>query len=148
MFFVLIFDTAYWHSGYGVLESPLSRRKYAVSSLLADDTKVSILGVERPWLSEAKGFIFPNNDTGRILPAESQRDTTDPPVAVTDSSAIDYDSANESSVCSTLIPPLEKLDGVELVSGPKTIKLILKSKSTFKAEALKGAIIKHFSFKS
>ncbi|GJR48333.1 retrovirus-related pol polyprotein from transposon TNT 1-94 [Tanacetum coccineum] len=108
---------------------------------LADDTKVSILGVERPWLSEAKGFIFPNNDTGRILPAESQRDTTDPPVAVTDSSAIDYDSANESLVCSTLIPPLEKLDGVELVSGPKTIKLILKSKSTFKAEALKGAII-------
>nr|GEX21611.1 hypothetical protein [Tanacetum cinerariifolium] len=39
----------------------------------ANDTKVTIPGVERPWLSEAKGFILPNHDTGRILPAESQR---------------------------------------------------------------------------
>nr|GEW01213.1 hypothetical protein [Tanacetum cinerariifolium] len=41
-----------------------------------DDTKVSIPGVERPWLSEAEGFILPNHDTGRILPIESQRNTT------------------------------------------------------------------------
>nr|GEW75112.1 hypothetical protein [Tanacetum cinerariifolium] len=59
----------------------------------ADDTKVSIPGVERLLLSEAEGFILPNHDTGRILPAESQRNTTDPSVAVTDSSATDYDSA-------------------------------------------------------
>ncbi|GJX29619.1 hypothetical protein Tco_0237698 [Tanacetum coccineum] len=39
------------------------------------------------------------------------------------------------------LPPLEKLTGVEPVSGPKTIKSILKSKSTFKAETLKGIII-------
>ncbi|GJR47805.1 retrovirus-related pol polyprotein from transposon TNT 1-94 [Tanacetum coccineum] len=70
----------------------------------ADDTKVSIPGVERPWLSEAEGFIFPNHDTGRILPAESQRNTTDPPVVVTDSSTTDYDSADESSVCNTPLP--------------------------------------------
>ncbi|GKC13726.1 hypothetical protein Tco_1010508 [Tanacetum coccineum] len=107
----------------------------------ADDTKVSIPGVERPWLSEAEGFILPNHDTGRILPAESQRNTTDPLVAVTDSSATDYDSADESSVCSTPLPPLKKLDGAEPVSGPKTIKSILRSKSTFKAETLKGVII-------
>ncbi|GKB30069.1 retrovirus-related pol polyprotein from transposon TNT 1-94 [Tanacetum coccineum] len=107
----------------------------------ADDTKVSIPGVERPWLSEAEGFILPNHDTGRILPAESQRNTTDPSVAVTDSSATDYDSADESSVCSTPLPPLKKLDGAEPVSGPKTIKSILRSKSTFKAETLKGVII-------
>ncbi|GJW80676.1 retrovirus-related pol polyprotein from transposon TNT 1-94 [Tanacetum coccineum] len=106
-----------------------------------NDTKVSIHGVERPYLSEAEGFILPNHNTGRILPAESQRNTTDPPVAVTDSSATDYDSADESSVCSTPLPLLKKLDGAEHVSGPKTIKLILKSKSTFKAEALKGVII-------
>ncbi|GKE07788.1 retrovirus-related pol polyprotein from transposon TNT 1-94 [Tanacetum coccineum] len=31
----------------------------------ADDTKVSIPGVERPWLSEAEGFILPNHDVGR-----------------------------------------------------------------------------------
>ncbi|GJY72781.1 hypothetical protein Tco_0477212 [Tanacetum coccineum] len=36
----------------------------------ADDTKVTIPGVERPWLSEAEGFILPNHDTGRILLAE------------------------------------------------------------------------------
>nr|GEU28790.1 reverse transcriptase domain-containing protein [Tanacetum cinerariifolium] len=70
---------------------------------LVDDTKVSIRGVERPWLSKA--------------------------------------TADESSVCSTPLPPLKKLDGVEPVSGPKTIKSILMSKSTFKAEALKGVII-------
>nr|GEY17493.1 hypothetical protein [Tanacetum cinerariifolium] len=39
------------------------------------------------------------------------------------------------------LPPLEKLTGAEPVSRPKTIKLILKSKSTFKAETLKGIII-------
>ncbi|GKA23914.1 retrovirus-related pol polyprotein from transposon TNT 1-94 [Tanacetum coccineum] len=108
---------------------------------LADDTKVTIPGVERPWLSEAEGFILPNHDTGRILPAESQRNTTDPSVAFIDSSATDYDSTDESSVCSTPLPLLKKLEGVEPISGPKTIKSILKSKSTFKAEALKGVII-------
>ncbi|GKG14274.1 hypothetical protein Tco_0353874, partial [Tanacetum coccineum] len=37
--------------------------------------------------------------------------------------------------------PLEKLVGVEPVSRPKTIKSILKSNSTFKAETLKGVTI-------
>ncbi|GJS51045.1 hypothetical protein Tco_0624407 [Tanacetum coccineum] len=105
----------------------------------ADDTKVSIPGVERPWLSKAEGFILPNHDTGRILPAESQIKVIDPSVAVTDSSVTDYDLANESSVCSTPLPPLEKLAGAELVSGPKIIKSILKSNSTFKAETLKAS---------
>ncbi|GKF37500.1 hypothetical protein Tco_0114258, partial [Tanacetum coccineum] len=88
---------------------------------VSDDTKVTIPGVKRPWLSKAKGFILPNHDTGRILPAESQRNTTDPSVAVTDSLATNYDLADESSVCSTLLPPLEKLADVELVFGSKTI---------------------------
>ncbi|GJR63025.1 retrovirus-related pol polyprotein from transposon TNT 1-94 [Tanacetum coccineum] len=107
----------------------------------SDNTKVTIPGVERPWLSEAEGFILPNHDTGRILPSESQRNTTDPSVAVTDSSATDYDSADESSVCSTPLPPLKKLDGAEPISRPKTIKSILTLKSIFKAEALKSVII-------
>ncbi|GKE64373.1 hypothetical protein Tco_1518534, partial [Tanacetum coccineum] len=64
----------------------------------ADDTKVSIPGVERPLLSKVEGFILPNNDTGTILPAESQRNITDPPVAITDSSVINYDSSDEYSV--------------------------------------------------
>ncbi|GJU94887.1 hypothetical protein Tco_1319643 [Tanacetum coccineum] len=107
----------------------------------SDDTKVSIPVVERPWLYEAKGFILPNHDTGRILPAESQVNTTDPLVAVTDSLVTDYDPADESSVCSTPLPLLEKLAGADAVSGPKTIKSILKSNYTFKVEALKGVTI-------
>ncbi|GKE66707.1 hypothetical protein Tco_1520868, partial [Tanacetum coccineum] len=107
----------------------------------ADDTKVTIPGVERPSLSETEGFLLPNHDTGKILPAESQRNTTDPLVDVTDSLATIYDSLDESSVSSNPLPPLKKLDGVEPIFGPKTIKSILRSKSTFKAEALKGVII-------
>ncbi|GKA22478.1 hypothetical protein Tco_0708440 [Tanacetum coccineum] len=105
------------------------------------DTKVSIPAVERPWLSKAKGFILPNHDTSRILLAEAQINITDPLFAIIDSSATEYDSADESSVCNTPLPPLEKLAGAKPVSGPKTIKLILKSNSTFKAEALKGVTI-------
>nr|GEV43272.1 retrovirus-related Pol polyprotein from transposon TNT 1-94 [Tanacetum cinerariifolium] len=108
---------------------------------LADDTKVTIPGVERPWLSKAKGFILPNHDTGRILPSKSQRNTTDSLVVVTDSSTTDYDSADESSVCSIPLPPRKKLDGDEPIFGPKTIKSILMSKSTFKAGALKDVTI-------
>ncbi|GJV52865.1 hypothetical protein Tco_1448606 [Tanacetum coccineum] len=85
----------------------------------ADDTKVTIPGVERPWLSEAEGFILPNHDTGRILPSESQRNTTDPSVVVTNSSVTDYDSADESSVCSTPLPPLKKFDGV-IINEPSS----------------------------
>ncbi|GKB72405.1 hypothetical protein Tco_0933817 [Tanacetum coccineum] len=66
-----------------------------------EDTKVSILGVERPWLSEAEGFIVPKYNTSRILPAESQVKIIDPLIAITDSLAIKYDSANESLACST-----------------------------------------------
>nr|GEU30469.1 retrovirus-related Pol polyprotein from transposon TNT 1-94 [Tanacetum cinerariifolium] len=69
-------------------------------------------GIERPWLSEAEEFTLPNHDTGRILPAESQVKRTDPSVAIADSSATEYDSADESSVCSTPLPPLEKLVGM------------------------------------
>nr|GEX84184.1 hypothetical protein [Tanacetum cinerariifolium] len=107
----------------------------------ADDTKVTIPGIERPWLSEAEGFILSNHDTGRILPDESQRNTTDPSVAVTDSSATIYDLTDESSVCNTPLPLLKKLHCVEPIFGPETIKSILRSKSTFKAEALKGVIL-------
>ncbi|GJS84157.1 hypothetical protein Tco_0750698 [Tanacetum coccineum] len=115
---------------------PYQKKRIMGADQLNEDPSSS-----RPWLSEAEGFILPNHDTGRILPAESQRNTTDPLIAVTDSSATDYDSKDESSVCSTPLPPLKKLDGAEPISGPKTIKSILKSKSKFKVETLKGVII-------
>nr|GEW84227.1 retrovirus-related Pol polyprotein from transposon TNT 1-94 [Tanacetum cinerariifolium] len=103
----------------------------------ADDTKMTIPGIERPWFFEAEGFILPNHDTGRICPFESQRNTTDSSVAVTDSSITNYDSTDESLVCSIHLLSLKKLDSAEPISRPKTIKSILKSKSTFKAKALK-----------
>nr|GEX03220.1 hypothetical protein [Tanacetum cinerariifolium] len=128
---------------YQLTEYPSSSRQkdlvFIKSS--ADETKVSIPSVKRPWLSKAEGFILPNHDTGRILLAESQRNITNPLVAVTDSSTTEYDSVGESSVCSTPLSLLKKLDGVEPVSRPKTIKSILRSKSTFKAKTLKGIII-------
>ncbi|GJV51346.1 hypothetical protein Tco_1447087 [Tanacetum coccineum] len=102
---------------------------------LANDSKVSIPNVERPLLSKAEGFNFPNHDTSKILPSESN-------VNVTNSSVTDYDSTKESSsVCCTPLPSLEKLVGVEPVSGLETIKLILKSNPTFKDETLKGVTI-------
>nr|GEW41460.1 hypothetical protein [Tanacetum cinerariifolium] len=52
---------------------------------------------------------------------------------------------DESSVYSTLFPPLKMLDGAEPVSRPKNIKSILNLKSTLKAEALKGVIINELS---
>ncbi|GJZ18128.1 retrovirus-related pol polyprotein from transposon TNT 1-94 [Tanacetum coccineum] len=76
-----------------------------------------------------------------ILPGVSQRNTTGPLVAFTDTSTTDYDSANESSVCSTPLLPLKKLEGAEPISRIKIIKSILNSKSILKAEALKGVII-------
>nr|GEX78658.1 retrovirus-related Pol polyprotein from transposon TNT 1-94 [Tanacetum cinerariifolium] len=84
---------------------------------------------------------LPNHDTIEVPSNESQRNTTDPLVVVFDSSATYYDSADESLVCSTPLLSLKKLDGADPISGPKTIKSILKSKSTFKAKTLKGITI-------
>ncbi|GKB21023.1 hypothetical protein Tco_0854946 [Tanacetum coccineum] len=122
-------------------EDPSTSRKKDLVFVksLADNTKVSIHNVERPWLSETKGFNFPNHDTGRILPSELNVNITNSSVTV---NVTDYDAVEEStSVCSTPLPPLEKLAGAEPVSGPKTIKSILKSCSTVKTNTLKGVII-------
>ncbi|GJV41451.1 retrovirus-related pol polyprotein from transposon TNT 1-94 [Tanacetum coccineum] len=96
--------------------------KVKVLMALADDENlvvdkesaknVSIPGVEKSWLFEAKDLISPNHDTGRIFLTKSQRNTTDPPIIVTDSSAIDL-----------------------------LFLTILKSNYTFKAEVLKGITI-------
>ncbi|GJZ28525.1 hypothetical protein Tco_0573172 [Tanacetum coccineum] len=95
----------------------------------------------KPKLSEIEDSTLSNHDTGKVPSNESHRNTTDHSVVVSDSSATDYDLADESSVYRTPLPLLEKLIGVEPVFGPKTIKSILKSKSTFKDETLKGIII-------
>ncbi|GJZ29273.1 hypothetical protein Tco_0573920 [Tanacetum coccineum] len=79
----------------------------------ADNSDVSNTGSNKPKLSEAKDSTLPN-----------------------------YYPADKSLVCSTLLPPLEKLVGAKLVFGPKTIKLNLKSNPTFKAETLKDINLK------
>nr|GEW84497.1 retrovirus-related Pol polyprotein from transposon TNT 1-94 [Tanacetum cinerariifolium] len=78
----------------------------------------------RALLAKSKRFF--KKGTQRILPAELQRSITDPLVVVTNSSATNYDSMDESSVRSTPISPLKKLDGAEPIFGPKTIKSILR----------------------
>ncbi|GJR11452.1 hypothetical protein Tco_0794104 [Tanacetum coccineum] len=112
-----------------------------------DDRKIDVSDVasllsNKPRLSEAEDSTLPNHDIGKVPSDESQRNTTDPLVVVSDSSATNFDLADESSVCSTPLPPLEKLAGAKLVSGPKTIKSILKSNSTFKAKTLKSITLK------
>nr|GEW30132.1 integrase, catalytic region, zinc finger, CCHC-type, peptidase aspartic, catalytic [Tanacetum cinerariifolium] len=102
---------------------------------------ISITDSNKPRLSEAKNSTLSNHDTCKISSVESQRNTIDPSVAIIESSMTNYDSADESSIYSTPLPPLKKLDGAEPISRPKTIKSILKSKSTFKVESFKGIII-------
>ncbi|GJR07776.1 hypothetical protein Tco_0790428 [Tanacetum coccineum] len=107
----------------------------------ADNSEVSITSSIKSKLSEAEDSTLSNNDTGKVPSNELQRNTIYHLVVISDSSATNYDSADESLVCSTPLPPLEKLTGAEPGSKPKTIKSILKSKSTFKAETLKGITI-------
>ncbi|GJT68652.1 retrovirus-related pol polyprotein from transposon TNT 1-94 [Tanacetum coccineum] len=114
---------------------------------LADNTKVTIPGVERPWLFEAKGFILPNHDTGRILPVESQRNTTDPSVAYTYSSTTDYDSADESSVCSTPLLPLKKLEGLIINEPSSAPAKGNKNSSTSKVHSAHAGKLNSVKFK-
>nr|GEU95758.1 retrovirus-related Pol polyprotein from transposon TNT 1-94 [Tanacetum cinerariifolium] len=59
-----------------------------------------------------------------------------------------FRKADESLVCSTPLFPLEKLAGAKPVSGSKTIKSILKSKSSFKPKTLKGVVVNESSLTS
>ncbi|GJZ21419.1 hypothetical protein Tco_0558458, partial [Tanacetum coccineum] len=77
--------------------------------------------------SEAEDSTLPNHDTDEVNSNKSQRNTTDPSAVVSNSPESDYDSPDESSVCSTPLLPLKKLDGAKPGSGPKTVKSILKS---------------------
>ncbi|GJU90145.1 retrovirus-related pol polyprotein from transposon TNT 1-94 [Tanacetum coccineum] len=106
-----------------------------------DNSNMSITTSNKPRLSEAENSTLPNHDTDKVPSEESERNMTDLSVAISDSSVTDYDLADESSVYSTPLPLLEKLAGAEPDYGPKTIKSILKSNSTFKIEILKSVII-------
>ncbi|GJV99922.1 hypothetical protein Tco_1555174 [Tanacetum coccineum] len=105
----------------------------------ANNSDMSITSSNIPKLSETEDSIVPNQDTDEVPSNESQ--TTNPSVVFSNSPPTNYDSADESLVCSTPLSPVKKLDGAEPISGPKTFKSILKSKSTFKAKTLKGITI-------
>nr|GEV31811.1 hypothetical protein [Tanacetum cinerariifolium] len=62
----------------------------------ADNSDMSITSSNIPNSSETKDFTLPNHDTSKVFSNESQRNTTDPSVVVSDFSATDYDSADES----------------------------------------------------
>ncbi|GJY91204.1 hypothetical protein Tco_0506400 [Tanacetum coccineum] len=102
---------------------------------------MSITSSNKPRLSKAENSTLPNHDTDKVPLDESERNTTDPSVVISDSSMTDYDSADESSVCSIPLPPVEKLAGAEPVFGLQTIKSNFKVKFTFKAKILKSVII-------
>ncbi|GKD09654.1 hypothetical protein Tco_1189339 [Tanacetum coccineum] len=102
--------------------------------------KKKILGID--LLTENTSSYGPNDSVFVMSSADnSDLNTIVPSVTVNESSVTNNDSAIESSFCSTPLPLLKNLDDAELISGSKTIKSILKSKSTFKSEALKGIII-------
>ncbi|GJS89371.1 retrovirus-related pol polyprotein from transposon TNT 1-94 [Tanacetum coccineum] len=66
-----------------------------------DNLEVCITGSNKSKLSKAEDSTMLNHDTGKVPSNKSQRNTTDHSVVVSDSSATDYDSVDESSVCST-----------------------------------------------
>ncbi|GKA75968.1 hypothetical protein Tco_0782346 [Tanacetum coccineum] len=86
----------------------------------AENSNMSITSSNKPRLSKAEDSTLPNHDTSKVPSDESQRNTTNPLVAVFDSSTTDYDSTNKSSVCSTPLPPLEKLAGFTLKEPSST----------------------------
>ncbi|GJZ94942.1 hypothetical protein Tco_0667145, partial [Tanacetum coccineum] len=106
----------------------------------ADYLEVSITSSNKPKLSKAEDSTLSNVDTGKVPLNESQRNTTDHSVVVSDSSAIYYNSANESLVGSTSLPPLKREDlqakKVESFKASKTeSSSTLRSKTPTKRKA-------------
>ncbi|GJZ63454.1 hypothetical protein Tco_0619875 [Tanacetum coccineum] len=86
---------------------------------------MSIISSNIPKSSETEDSTLHNQYTDKVPSNKSQRNTTNPSVVVFDSSATDYDSSNESSVCSTPLLSLKKLDGVEpLLLEAKVLQLL------------------------
>nr|GEU35265.1 hypothetical protein [Tanacetum cinerariifolium] len=87
----------------------------------ADNSDMSITSSNLHKSSEAEDSTLTNHITDEVPSNKSQRNTTDPLTIVSNSPASDYNSGDESLVCSTPLLPLKKLDGAEPSSGPKTI---------------------------
>nr|GEU87236.1 retrovirus-related Pol polyprotein from transposon TNT 1-94 [Tanacetum cinerariifolium] len=115
-------DSRCSHEYLNDLEEEYQERALVEKSKRFFKKEMSITGSNKPKLSRAEDFTLSNHDTGKVPSNESQRNTTNHSVVISDSSVTDYDFADESSVCSTPLPLLEKLTSAELVSRPKIIK--------------------------
>nr|GEV57888.1 hypothetical protein [Tanacetum cinerariifolium] len=83
------------------------------SSKNKDNSDMSITRSNLHKSFEAEDSTLPNHDADEVPSNKSQRNTIDPLAVVSNSPAPDYDSTDESSVCSTPLLPLKKLDGAE-----------------------------------
>nr|GEY31150.1 hypothetical protein [Tanacetum cinerariifolium] len=113
---------------------------------LTDDSEVSITGSNKPKLSEAEDSTLSNHDAGKVPSNESQRNTADHSVVVSDSSTIDYDSANESSVCNksssaskTNSAPAGKLKNVKIEDDPP-LAIVMKELNKLKLQISKNKL--------
>ncbi|GJV23988.1 retrovirus-related pol polyprotein from transposon TNT 1-94 [Tanacetum coccineum] len=108
----------------------------------ADNSNTSITSNNKPKLSEAEDFILQNNDTGKV-PLMSHKGTY--PIlqllSLTLQRLIMIQQANLQSIAPLFLHWRSWLL-LKPVSGPKTIKSILKSNSIFKVETLKSVTIK------
>ncbi|GJY98897.1 hypothetical protein Tco_0516327 [Tanacetum coccineum] len=72
-----------------------------------------LTSITEAWLNssnkvdQSEDSTLSNHDTVKVPSNESQRNTTDHSVVVSNFSATDYDSAHESSFCAPLLSPLE-----------------------------------------
>nr|GEW63559.1 hypothetical protein [Tanacetum cinerariifolium] len=106
-------------------------------SLLAKSKRVFKKGTQRKRVRFDQLTEDPSS-SGQKDPVFVKSSADDTNVAIP---SVERPWLSKTEVYSTFLPPLKKLDGVEPTSGPKTIKLILRSNSTFKAETFKGVII-------
>ncbi|GJV35281.1 hypothetical protein Tco_1407758 [Tanacetum coccineum] len=106
----------------------------------SDNSDMSVTNSNIHKSSKTEDSTLPNQDTDVVPSNESQRNTTNPSVVFSDSSATDYDSTDESLVCSTPLLPLKKLDGIT-INEPSSAPTRGKSSSASKTNsALAGKL--------
>ncbi|GJV69821.1 hypothetical protein Tco_1485330 [Tanacetum coccineum] len=108
---------------------PTQKKKILGINQLTKDT--SSFGSKDPVFIKSSADNSDMSITSSNIPKSSK----------TEDSTLPNQDNSEMPSNDTRLLSLKKLDGAEHVSGPKTIKSILKSKSTFKAETLKGITI-------
>ncbi|GJT44247.1 hypothetical protein Tco_0952962 [Tanacetum coccineum] len=108
----------------------------------ADNLDMSITNSNIHKSSKTEDSTLPNQDTDKVPSNESQRNTTNLSVVFSDSSATDYDSVDESSVSSTPLLPLKKLDGIT-INEPPSAPTRGKSSSAFKSNPAPAGKLKN-----